>query len=393
MKSKRKIYDVVMIALFWSLIIIISVVTLIKKPQDISKNEGRELAKIPDASIASVLNGEYFEGLRDFYTDQLFLKNAFTAIYTSSRLALGAQEVNGVIICKNGALVTRTDIENKSVLQKNLDSIQKLFGNSNSHLLFVAPDSIQVFKEYLPVLLRKSIDKDDFTDPVFYEKVYRNVEAYYYNTDHHWTSAGAFEAYRSICQKLGVKALDEAFFTKQSVSQSFYGSAYRRSALPLSLVTPDEIILYRHRDDCSFAVTDLENNTELGGIYDLDELSGVDPYRVFLGGNYAHISVEHKNEKRRPRMLIIKDSFANSLIPFLTHHYDLEIVDPRYASAQTANSISLGDFDRILVLCSNNTLSNEESYGNFIDHIITKGQRISSALFELSQIKTPNYRL
>jgi hypothetical protein len=151
--------------------------------------------------------------------------------------------------------------------------------------------------------------------------------------------------------------------------------------------------LYRHRADNSFAVTDLENNTELGGIYDLDELSGVDPYRVFLGGNYAHISVEHKNEKRRPRMLIIKDSFANSLIPFLTHHYDLEIVDPRYATAQTANSISLGDFDRILVLCSNNTLSNEESYGNFIDHIIIKGQRISSALFELSQIKTPNYRL
>ncbi len=370
MKSKKEICDLALIFLFWSLIVVISVATLIKNPQEISKSEGRALAQFPDASINSIINGEYFEGLRDFYSDQLALKSSFTKIYASNRLALGDREINGVVLCKNSALVARTDTKNENILQKNLDTIKDLCNRSSSALLFVAPDSIQVYENHLPTLLKRSIVKETFINARFYKKASSDSEKYYYKTDHHWTSAGAFEAYREICRELSVKALDEVFFTKQTVTQSFCGSAYRRSALPLSFVTPDQITLYRYDGDSEFSVKDIENSTTLCGMYDLDELSGADPYRVFLGGNYAHISTENESVEKRARMLIIKDSFANSVIPFLAYHYDLDIVDPRYATVQTAKSISLDDFDAVLVLCSNNTLSTEEAYGDFIELIL-----------------------
>ena len=371
MKIKKEIYDLLFIALFWSLIVTISLVTLIKEPQNISKNEGRELAKFPSLSADTLINGSFFEDLCDFYTDQLALKESFGEIYASSRLILGTQEVNGIVVCQNGALVARTDVPSNEILQKNLKAVQTLCDDTRSDILFVAPDSMQVFKKYLPTLLSKSLTQNTLTDSSFYEKICSQSEKYYYRTDHHWTTAGAYEAYRFICQKLGIEAFSEEYFTKQSVSQDFLGSSYRRSALPRSFSEPDEIVLYRHENDSNFTVTDLENNVELGGIYHLDELSGADPYRVFLGGNHARISVKAQSEQAREKMLIIKDSFANSLIPFLALHYDLEVIDPRYASYATAKELgSLDVFDSILVLCSDNTLATEAVYGDFINTVL-----------------------
>ena len=71
-------------------------------------------------------------------------------------------------------------------------------------------------------------------------------------------------------------------------------------------------------------------------------------------------------------MLVIKDSFANSLFPFLALHYDLEVIDPRYADLSTIRRTDCSDFDTILLLCSEQTLKSESKYALFINSLLEK---------------------
>ena len=66
-------------------------------------------------------------------------------------------------------------------------------------------------------------------------------------------------------------------------------------------------------------------------------------------------------------MLLIKDSFANSILPFLALHYDIEMVDPRYASPTLVKELlESAEFDAILILCSKGTLLTDRSFGNIL---------------------------
>ena len=68
--------------------------------------------------------------------------------------------------------------------------------------------------------------------------------------------------------------------------------------------------------------------------------------------------------------LLLKDSFANSLIPFLALHFDIEAVDPRYATVAEMRALCESErFDKTLVLCSLDTILNERSVGRFLDVI------------------------
>ena len=65
-------------------------------------------------------------------------------------------------------------------------------------------------------------------------------------------------------------------------------------------------------------------------LYDTSKLKGKDKYALFLGGNYPILDIKTTADST-DRLLIIKDSYANSLIPFLIPYYrEIVVVDPRY---------------------------------------------------------------
>ena len=82
----------------------------------------------------------------------------------------------------------------------------------------------------------------------------------------------------------------------------------------------------RYENDEGIKVTDISTG-KVGGLYDYSALNGSSKYDFFLGGNKARLRVE---SGKKPKLVIIKDSFANSLIPFLARHFDMEVIDPRY---------------------------------------------------------------
>ena len=358
--SKRR--DLITSVLIWAIIIIFGIGIFFLPAEDFSRSEGRYLASFPTLSPENLLDGSFFEGLSDFYLDRLPLREQFAKIYALCERSLGKREVNGTILCRNGVLVLRPGAKNENTLQANLNAVNSLCKSNSNTLFFAVPAPYSVFSEDMPYESspKPTISNDCYAQ--FLSVSSTDPTKYYYKTDHHWTTHGAYVAYTIICQKLGIKAYEESFFEKQIVSQCFYGSAARRSSLPHSLIAADTIMLYRYDGDDKLILTDGATSPSIEGLYDLEELNGADGYRVFLGGNSAHVSIRSGDGAKRPKLLLLKDSYANSLLPFLALHYDVDVIDPRYAEPSQIKALcSSTDFDAILVLLGESTLSEDSS--------------------------------
>ena len=86
------------------------------------------------------------------------------------------------------------------------------------------------------------------------------------------------------------------------------------------------------------------------GLYDTDKLSVYDKYAMFLHGNNGLSRVQGNGSGR---ILVIKDSYANCFVPYLTANYaDIDVVDFRNYNFGLDQLIADNGYDQILVLYS-----------------------------------------
>ena len=319
----------------------------------ISQKENRTLSQVPYFSASNLFSGEYTADLSEYISDQFPARDAFVAVKAYSELLLGKGENNGVIHAQSSTLVARGEItENR--LQENLETVKE-FENAVGVpvCLGILPRSVDVFSEYLPVTYPKQNDValwQDFYDtantlgltaPKFYDTLCKSNN--YYRTDHHYTSYGAYQTYELLGDALGYEPYSTHFFKHATVSTNFCGTSMRSSGF--YLVKKDKITLFRYDGDTDYIVTADGKESEL---YDFSRLDSTDKYAVFLGGNHARVDINSKEDK--PNMLIIRDSFADSLAPFLALHYDLTLIDLRYYNDDIQQLVCDEDFDCVLIL-------------------------------------------
>ena len=175
-------------------------------------------------------------------------------------------------------------------------------------------------------------------------------EYIYYRTDHHWTTLGAYYAYSQLCDLLGLTPFD--LDSHQAVEiPDFYGTFYSRARTWNA--QPDTLTYYDLDNPMTiYTVTGagMPDAGETTGLYDLAKLGVYDKYAVFLHGNNGLSRVEGDGEGR---ILVIKDSYANSLVPFLTANYaEIDVVDLRNYNYGLDTLIADNDYDQILVLYS-----------------------------------------
>ena len=157
------------------------------------------------------------------------------------------------------------------------------------------------------------------------EKENNNV---FYNLDHHWSYYGAYIGYKTYMESIGLTpaGLDEIKCT--TVSDDFRGTLYSKvlidSMASDSIVAPD-------LSGLNLTVTNVDKK-EVRQTYYYDEfLKQKDKYCYFGGGNPAKMTIENPDAKNDRELLIVKDSYANSLIPFLVRDFKkIHILDPRY---------------------------------------------------------------
>ena len=177
-------------------------------------------------------------------------------------------------------------------------------------------------------------------------------EYIYYRTDHHWTSTGAYYAYQQLCTALGLTPFDPSAHTART-AEGFYGTHYSKARTPDA--EPDTITYYDLPNALTIYTVTAPGQPAEGettGLYDTDKLSVYDKYAMFLHGNNG-LSRIKGDSTGRGRILVIKDSYANCFVPYLTANYaDIDVVDFRNYNYGLDQLIADNGYDQILVLYS-----------------------------------------
>ena len=347
--------------------------------RDFSARENRALQTLPRFDAQKLFSGELSRAYNDYYADQFPARDLFVTVKGALELLSGKGENNGILIGRGGQLAKRlfdtaradknastdSDVIDAVHLQNAAEGINRATRNAEAPLVVLltgrtADVAASAFlyptnaSDAMLQTLRENVDYSArYLDLVpTYRTLYANGEYVYYRTDHHWTTLGAYYAYCEILKAYGMEKdiIPAESFQKEIVSNDFYGTF--ASASGFHFVSPDRVELWILGNEDDFLVT-ADGRVLDGGFYNRAHLSGNDKYSIFLDGTHDVVTVTKKDGQNRPTLAIFKDSFANSVAPFLAQHFDLVLYNlssPRTDYTDVTAYTRAADADAALVL-------------------------------------------
>ena len=350
--------------------------------KDFSEVENRSLAQRPKLTAADLAptklmedkgafyTGKFMSDYETYVTDQFVARDGWVAAKAWSERLTGKQENNGVYFCDDGALITRFDEPDESRVDRNLGNVEKFAQIAGVPVTFgLIPTQAHVWCDKLPqgapnadqaAVLAKAqqLISSATVDTKLWETLPAHKdEAIFYRTDHHWTSLGAYYGYAALMETLG--RADEVVplsqYQKTTVSTEFYGTVFSSSGV--RWVAPDEMDVYVPEDGVTVTSPTYGANWQLVSeearqLYDESYLAKKDKYSMFLGGQQALGVVKTPNADK-PKLLLVRDSYSDSLVPFLTPHFsEIHLIDLRYFKLSAKDYIARNGIDQAVVLYS-----------------------------------------
>lgn len=337
--------------------------------------EKRELQTRPEISITKVLDGRFQKKYESYLRDQFPGRDHWVSFQTDMELFMGKNEIHNVYIGKNHYLLehyTEKEFDPQQI-SKNLQALEKFVGkakqNADVHVMMV-PTKSWVLREKLPAFaphykeqkfydaLQQKLEKEDVLISVEPVLDAHKEEEIYYRTDHHWTTLGAWYAYEQYTKAVGGD-LQRAQGKKKfrCISKDFYGTTYAKINYARQA---DKIEIYEPADKLRVVYNMGEKKTKT--LYDVSFLKTADQYSVFTGGNQAVLEITGgiKNEKT---LLLIKDSFANSILPFLAEDYEkLVVVDLRQLNVSGDRLLEMFSPTDILILYNSAQFAQDKEF-------------------------------
>ncbi len=167
-------------------------------------------------------------------------------------------------------------------------------------------------------------------------------EYIYFRTDHHWTALGAYYAYRELMSVRGTAAAELSAFTEYRFD-GFLGSFYAESGQNAKLGgNPDYVMAYEPKQQ-QFIHTFLEGGgqTDYHIVSNGDDLSEANKYLTFVCGDHPYGIINNPTITDGSSCLVIKESFGNAMVAYLTQHYqNVYVVDYRYISKVFPGTLS-----------------------------------------------------
>lgn len=150
------------------------------------------------------------------------------------------------------------------------------------------------------------------------------TEYLYFHTDHHWTSLGAYYAYKSFCAAAGLTpvVLDSV---SSKVKPDFLGFFYKLTNAASLRNNPDSVRYYIFPDSVNFYIGSNSIGYWSPSQMYAEQASGANSYSVFLQGDLpvCKMETQHKNGRR---IALVKESYGNAFAPFLINNYEKVIV-------------------------------------------------------------------
>ena len=175
-------------------------------------------------------------------------------------------------------------------------------------------------------------------------------EYIYFRTDHHWTALGAYYAYTQFCKTAGFEPVPlEQFET--GTYENFLGSMYTYTQkYPQSQAlkdNPDTLTYYLPVVETHakyYSGSTLSDGIAISVVYTKLAENVSNKYLCFIGGDTPVCVIETAVEDG-PVCMVLKESYGNALVPFLTSHYSkIVVIDPRQFNQDGKPSLDLPTF-------------------------------------------------
>lgn len=368
MKQKT---DRMLVVGFVATLFLVAITFFLMPVQRFSELENRYLQSAPQLTWDNLLSHTYAEEAESFVTDHFPFRGKWVGVKSAVEQLRLQQENNGIYKGKDDYLFEKFEAPDYAKVQQYTEAVKR-FANKNPEVkttFLLAPTSVGLYPERLPWLasvysqaeVNQTIAEDvgdhvsfidgfDFLSPHASEPIY-------YRTDHHWTTYGAYLAYVAYAQSMGWQPLSLNEFQIQTVSDSFLGSFHTRSQF--IGVAPDSIQEYKPNKEVSTEMYIEDTGETLTSMYDPSYLEKKDKYSYFLGGVHSLMKITSQLDPQvvqQEKLLVIKDSYAHSVIPFLTQHVpEIHVIDMRYYNGSISEYMAQNDIKDVLMLFNTGT--------------------------------------
>lgn len=382
--KKENIYKILLIGLFALISVAVPVATIISSadlPKNaFSENENRYLEKMPEFNFDTVTDKSFMTKFENFFSDRIVLREQWIGLMNDFDRILGKKEIKG-IFTEDGRMMQswRTSDYSVDSVNKNLAAMEKFAEKYPKMKMYfmLAPNAQEIYSDTLPANCGAADQKlfikncYDSLPSITGIDVYSGLlaaknEYIYYRTDHHWTSYGAYIGYKSAASAMKFTAYSEDKFSIEHASNEFRGTLYSKTLD--NSITPDTIDIYTLANNepqvkVSVYKSGAEPDSTYSSLYFREFLDVKDKYSTFLGQNVPRIDIDSEipQENDKGSLLIIKDSYAHSLIPFLTKNYShITVLDLRYINSDLSNiGVSLKDYENVLFMYNVITFSQD----------------------------------
>ena len=394
----KKILQYPIAVLFALFISVFFLVDVFNSDRAFSEFENTSLAQKPAFSWSSFVDGSFGSKYVKYINEQFLGRDNWISMKAVADMGLGRIESHGVTYGDDHYLMEKleivedqnypanagTNIVKQTALDRSNGMVSSFLQMYDQPITFsLVPNSYAILEDEVPTgfpgadqqaytqqiyqTLREVDDQLEIVD--FSDALSQHKDEYiYYRTDHHWTTLGAYYAYVAYCEQKGLTpvSLEEL---KENKVEDFYGTFYskaKRPSQPADTITwydvdVDEFAFVanlQHKQLAQLGEVVQEDGLELlrvDGMMDQRKFEVRDKYAAFMWGNSGYVKIKSSHnlnhqEGKTSRLLLFKDSYANSMIPYLTYNYDeIIVVDLRYM-AKSTKELMQEEFDDIFVM-------------------------------------------
>lgn len=389
----KKLGNIVLFIGFLTIIFSFGILSLLKTDRAVSPVENRPLAQKPALTKEVALNGSFFKDFETYTNDQLIGRDDLIKNYTLTQIKMGKSLINDIILTddkwllKNPAWTTKyNEIDqampavndlSQFLKEQNIEFYFALPPSKTNALSFKLPSHIHTYaQENLNYFLNKlPADVKPIKLMEHFKKNYTNeeIQSMYFKTDHHWNMDGAFLGYQYIMNTIAQqsstykgKEIKTEDYTRTCAPNTHLVGSFNNQLYQLIDATGEKLCYYTPKDGFNF--TSVAAKDVNGTVYrTLDELYGVEKqndttsYAGYYANDYPEIVIENNNAPNDVRALVLKDSFANAIVPHLAQSFKhTSILDLRhYHEKDVYQYIKDNNINMVLFVYSDSNLSGE----------------------------------
>ncbi len=359
----------------------LAVATVVAPKKAYSENENRYLEDFPELTFDNVKDASFMKDTENYVSDHFILRDVFMTIKTVYERATGRNRINNIYMCRDGYYIEEYPaLVNTDRIEAALKRLAEKCETADIRAVLV-PTAVYINSDKLPKTAKNDDQKADidrltsdlskcfetasengkrsvaFTDVTEALLAAKDSGQLYYKLDHHWTTLGAYTAYKEIAKSFGFEPLGMGQFARKTVSTSFKGSFYSK-VNDLS-AKPDSIEIFES-DRLRLTVDYPDKKLKTDTLYAEEYLSKKDQYSYFLNNQNPLVEIVNGNAGSDRVLAVVKDSYANCLVPFLAEHFSKIIVfDTRFYRESVTEYINANGVTDVLFLYNMYTIDTD----------------------------------